>query len=82
VKSKLAHTFNPIRIWVCCSIGITALLIAVARRLLFPVYFDNDVAIRLFLDGRVDGQPSGYFYFMNLALGRERIFFLVYSFWC
>lgn len=53
--------------------GVTGLLLAVAWLILFPVYDTNDdVAIRLFLEGRAvpDGQPSGYVYFMNLALAQ------------
>jgi hypothetical protein len=55
------------------SVGIVGTLIAVAWLIFFPAYDTNDdVAIRLFLEGRVvpGAEPSGYAYLVNLALSK------------
>lgn len=55
------------------SVCLTTLLFSAAWLFLLPGYDTNDdVAIRLFLEGRIfpGAQPSGYAYFVNLALGQ------------
>lgn len=56
-----------------CSAAITAVLIALAWLLLFPVYDTNDdVAVRIFLEGReIPGaQPSADIFFFNRPLAQ------------
>jgi hypothetical protein len=55
------------------SIGIVAVVVAVAWLFFSPVYDTNDdVGIRLFLEGRIvpGATPSGHIDFFNLALGQ------------